>query len=155
MCTIIIVYQFAVCVSCMPLLSFFSLFTALFLSFLFQEIRDHRVADVKFFHTVEGFAGFAIMTFNYHFYVVADSDRDKDEIRVKVLAELPCKQLLRLLFLFMPIVRCVKLVLSYIILHVHACVTVYISSTSVFSYSGLRLNYQSLLNDYGNYFELF
>ncbi|XP_019850373.1 PREDICTED: vacuolar protein sorting-associated protein 16 homolog [Amphimedon queenslandica] len=56
---------------------------------LAREIRDHRVAQVRFFHSIEGFAGFAVMTFDYHFYVVADSDRDKDDIRVKTLAELP------------------------------------------------------------------
>lgn len=43
----------------------------------------------KFFHTVEGNAGFAVMTYNFQFFVVGDSDRSRDELRVKKLADLP------------------------------------------------------------------
>lgn len=35
--------------------------------------------------------GFAVMTNKYQFFVVADSDRSKDDIRVKKLADIPCK----------------------------------------------------------------
>ena len=47
--------------------------------------------DCKFFHTMEGSAGFAVMTHCYQFFVVADSSRPRDEIRVKKLADLPCE----------------------------------------------------------------
>lgn len=56
-----------------------------------QEVRDDRVVECNFFHTLEGSAGFAVMTNKYQFFVVADSDRSKDEIRVKKLADIPCK----------------------------------------------------------------
>lgn len=56
-----------------------------------QEIREQRILDCKFFHTVSGSAGFAVMTYNFQFFVVSDSDRDQDSLRVKALAELPCK----------------------------------------------------------------
>lgn len=58
-----------------------------------QEIREHRVLECKFFHTLEGSSGFAVMTNKYQFFVVADSDRPKDDIRVKKLADVPCKLL--------------------------------------------------------------
>ena len=45
--------------------------------------------ECKFFHTVEGNAGFAVMTHNYQFFVVGDSDRSRDELGVKKLADLP------------------------------------------------------------------
>ena len=45
--------------------------------------------ECKFFHTVEGNAGFAVMTYNFQFFVVGDSDRSRDELRVKKLADLP------------------------------------------------------------------
>ena len=47
--------------------------------------------ECKFFHTMEGSAGFAVMTHCYQFFVVADSSRPRDEIRVKKLADLPCE----------------------------------------------------------------
>lgn len=47
--------------------------------------------ECKFFHTLEGSAGFAVMTNSYNFFVVGDSDRPKDEIRVSKLATFPCK----------------------------------------------------------------
>ena len=46
--------------------------------------------ECKFFHTLEGSSGFAVMTNNYQFFVVGDSDRGRDELRVKKLADLPC-----------------------------------------------------------------
>ncbi len=49
--------------------------------------------ECKFFHTLEGSAGFAVMTYSYQFFAVADSDRSRDELRVKKLADLPSKQL--------------------------------------------------------------
>ena len=45
--------------------------------------------ECKFFHTLEGNAGFAVMTHNFQFFVVGDSDRSRDELRVKKLADLP------------------------------------------------------------------
>ena len=39
-----------------------------------------------------GYSGFAVMTYEYQFFVVSDSDRDKDDIRVKAMANLPCKK---------------------------------------------------------------
>lgn len=54
-----------------------------------REVKDHRVCECKFFHTLEGSAGFAVMSNKYQFFVVGDSDRPKDEIRVKKLADLP------------------------------------------------------------------
>ena len=60
---------------------------------LFQEVKDHRVCECKFFHTLEGSAGFAVMSNKYQFFVVGDSDRPKDEIRVKKLADLPPSEL--------------------------------------------------------------
>ena len=59
-----------------------------------QEVREDRVLQCKFFHTLEGSAGFAVMTNSYNFFVVGDSDRSKDDIRVSKLATLPCKWLL-------------------------------------------------------------
>lgn len=47
--------------------------------------------ECKFFHTLEGSAGFAVMTNSYNFFVVGDSGRPKDEIRVSKLATFPCK----------------------------------------------------------------
>ena len=47
--------------------------------------------ECKFFHTLEGSAGFAVMTNKYQFFLVADSDRSKDDIRVKKLADIPCR----------------------------------------------------------------
>ena len=47
--------------------------------------------DCKFFHTIEGSGGFAVMTNCYQFFVVADTCRPRDEIRVKKVADLPCK----------------------------------------------------------------
>ena len=47
--------------------------------------------DCKFFHTLEGYSGFAVMTYEYRFFVVSDSDRDRDSLRVKAMAELPCE----------------------------------------------------------------
>ena len=54
-------------------------------------MREHRVSECKFFHTIEGSAGFALMTYNYQFFVVGDSDQGRDELRVKKLADLPCE----------------------------------------------------------------
>ena len=54
-------------------------------------MREHRVLDCKFFHTMEGSGGFAVMTNCYQFFVVADTCRPRDEIRVKKVADLPCK----------------------------------------------------------------
>jgi len=54
-----------------------------------REVREHRVMECKFFHTLEGNAGFAVMTHNFQFFVVGDSDRSRDELRVKKLADLP------------------------------------------------------------------
>ena len=45
--------------------------------------------ECKFFHTLEGSAGFAVMTHNYQFFVVGDSDRGRDELRLKKMADLP------------------------------------------------------------------
>ena len=47
--------------------------------------------ECKFFQTLSGSAGFAVMTNCYQFFVVADSSRSRDEIRVKKLPDLPCK----------------------------------------------------------------
>lgn len=58
-----------------------------------QEIREHRILECKFFHTLEGSSGFAVMTNKYQFFVVADSDRPKDDIRIKQLADVPCELL--------------------------------------------------------------
>ncbi|CAI8030181.1 Vacuolar protein sorting-associated protein 16 homolog [Geodia barretti] len=54
-----------------------------------REVREHRVLDCKFFHTMEGSGGFAVMTNCYQFFVVADTCRPRDEIRVKKVADLP------------------------------------------------------------------
>ena len=59
---------------------------------ILQEVRDHRVLECKFFHALSGSAGFAVMTNCYQFFVVADSSRSRDEIRVKKLPDLPCKR---------------------------------------------------------------
>ena len=40
---------------------------------------------------MEGSAGFAVMTHCFQFFVVADISRPRDEIRVKKIADLPCK----------------------------------------------------------------
>ena len=56
-----------------------------------QEVREHRVLDCRFFHTMEGTGGFAVMTNCYQFFVVSDTSRPRDEIRVKKVADLPCK----------------------------------------------------------------
>ncbi|XP_064405910.1 vacuolar protein sorting-associated protein 16 homolog isoform X2 [Halichondria panicea] len=61
----------------------------LYARILAREIRDDRVLECKFFHTLEGSAGFAVMTNKYQFFLVADSDRSKDDIRVKKLADIP------------------------------------------------------------------
>ena len=45
--------------------------------------------ECKFFHNLEGSAGFAVMSNKYQFFVVGDSDRSSDEIRVKKLADFP------------------------------------------------------------------
>lgn len=58
---------------------------------ILQEVREHRVLECKFFHTLYGSAGFAVMTNCYQFFVVADSSRNRDEIRVKKLPDLPCE----------------------------------------------------------------
>ena len=47
--------------------------------------------DCRFFHTMEGTGGFAVMTNCYQFFVVSDTSRPRDEIRVKKVADLPCK----------------------------------------------------------------
>ncbi len=50
------------------------------------------MSDCKFFYTLEGSAGFAVMSNKYQFFVVGDSGRSKDDIRVKKMADLPpCK----------------------------------------------------------------
>ncbi len=54
-----------------------------------QEVKEARVCECKFFHTLEGSAGFAVMSNKYQFFVVGDSDRSSDEIRVKKLADFP------------------------------------------------------------------
>lgn len=59
---------------------------------LIQEVREDRVLECNFFHTLEGSAGFAVMTNSFNFFVVGDSDRPKDEIRVSKLATFPGKQ---------------------------------------------------------------
>jgi len=51
------------------------------------------VCECKFFHTLEGSAGFAVMSNKYQFFVVGDSDRSSDEIRVKKLADFPSSEL--------------------------------------------------------------
>lgn len=56
---------------------------------LLQEVKDHRVCECKFFHTLEGSAGFAVMSNKYQFFVVGDSNRGKDELRFKKMADLP------------------------------------------------------------------
>lgn len=56
--------------------------------------------ECKFFHTLEGYGGFAVMTYEYKFFVVADSDRDKDSLRVKAMAELPSEPHLHVLLLY-------------------------------------------------------
>ena len=58
---------------------------------MLQEVREHHVLECKFFHTMEGSAGFAVMTNCYQFFVVPDTSRPRDEIRVKKVADLPCK----------------------------------------------------------------
>ena len=58
---------------------------------LIQEVREDRVLECNFFHTLEGSAGFAVMTNSFNFFIVGDSDRPKDEIRVSKLATFPCK----------------------------------------------------------------
>lgn len=47
--------------------------------------------ECKFFHTVEGSAGFAVMTNCYQFFLVADTSRPRDEVRVRKIADLPCE----------------------------------------------------------------
>ena len=59
--------------------------------YILQEIREDRALECKFFHTLEGSAGFAVMTNKYEFFVVGDSDRPKDEIRANKLAGCPSK----------------------------------------------------------------
>lgn len=54
-----------------------------------REVREHRVLACKFFHTLEGNAGFAVMTNNHQFFVVGDSDCGRDDLRVKKLADFP------------------------------------------------------------------
>ena len=52
-------------------------------------MQHSGVAECKFFHTSEGNSGLAIMTNKFQFFVVSNSDRPKDEIRLKALADLP------------------------------------------------------------------
>jgi hypothetical protein len=61
----------------------------IFQKLLAREIQEERALECKFFHTLEGFAGFAVMTYNFQFFVVSDSNRDQDNLRAKALAELP------------------------------------------------------------------
>ena len=61
----------------------------LLLLLFMQEVKEARVCECKFFHTLEGSAGFAVMSNKYQFFVVGDSDRTSDEIRVKKLADFP------------------------------------------------------------------
>lgn len=56
-----------------------------------QEMHDSGVAECKFFHTAEGNSGFAVMTNKFQFFIVSNSDRSRDDIRLKALADLPCK----------------------------------------------------------------
>ena len=48
-----------------------------------------RVRECKFFHSLEGSAGFAVMTNKYQFFVVGNSDKPADEIRASKLADYP------------------------------------------------------------------
>ena len=80
-----------------------TLLTLTILIFSLQEVKDHRVNECKFFHTLEGSAGFAIMTNKYQFFVLGDSDRFKDELRFKKMADLPpskCRGALRVTYFF-------------------------------------------------------
>lgn len=52
-------------------------------------MKDQGVCECKFFHTLEGSAGFAVMSNKYQFFVVGDTDRSKDELRFKKMADLP------------------------------------------------------------------
>ena len=54
-----------------------------------QEVKDQGICECKFFHTLEGSAGFAVMSNKYQFFVVGDSDRNKDDLRFKKMADLP------------------------------------------------------------------
>lgn len=56
--------------------------------------------ECKFFHTLEGISGYAVMTNCYQFFVVADMSRPRDEIRVKKVADLPCKYSCNVVVLF-------------------------------------------------------
>ena len=54
-----------------------------------QEVKDHGIQECKFFHTLEGSSGFAIMSNKYQFFVLGDSDRAKDDLRFKKMADFP------------------------------------------------------------------